>query len=385
MSVQSVEASAGRNRTPVAVVTGSRAEFGLLRPVMKAIAARPELDLLVVAAGSHLVPPAETLREIKAEFNVADLVPMQVVGREGRFEDAEAAGRGIQKFARSFERLMPAWIVVLGDRIEAFAAGAAASIAGIPLAHIHGGDRAEGVADEAMRHALTKLAHLHLAATATAAERIVRMGEKPEHVHVVGSPAIDGLAGIPELDDKAWEDLGAPDTIFLMHPVGRSMDEEHRAAAGVLDALRQERRRVLAMSPNLDPGRTGIVKAIDESGYTTRAHLPRDRFAGAMKRLSRTGGVLVGNSSAGLIEAAALQVPTVNIGPRQAGRERAGNVVDAAAETPEAVREALVKARAIDRTAITHPYGDGKSGERISDVLARTPGDASLLRKRNTY
>jgi UDP-hydrolysing UDP-N-acetyl-D-glucosamine 2-epimerase len=372
--------------TPIAVVTGSRAEFGLLRPVMKAIAARPELDLLVIAAGSHLVPPGRTLRDVKADFNIADLIPMQVAGRDGRSDDAEAVGRGIQKFARSFARLNPAWVLVLGDRIEAFAAGAAASIAGIPLAHIHGGDRAEGVADEAMRHAITKLAHLHFPATPASAERIVRMGERPEHVHAVGSPAIDGLAAIAPATDAEFAEIGSPDTLFLMHPVGRTMDEEHAAASAVFAALKAANRRVTALYPNLDAGRTGIVKAIEESGVAlTLQHLPRDRFAALLKRLSREGGVLVGNSSAGLIEAAAMHVRVVNVGPRQAGRERAGNVVDAASETVSAVRDALESALRIDAAKLSHPYGDGNAGERIAEILARTGPSRQIVRKRCTY
>src|SRR5690606_1773684 len=130
----------------VAVVTGSHADFGLLAPVMSAVQAHPDLELLVVAAGAHLIPPAETFREVKAGFPVADSVPMQVAGRIGRFDDAEALGKGIARFARSFQALEPDWVVVLGDRIEAFAAASAASVGGWALAHIHGGDRAPGVA-----------------------------------------------------------------------------------------------------------------------------------------------------------------------------------------------------------------------------------------------
>ena len=161
-----------RDARRVAVVTGSRAEFGLLRPVMKAVhAARGKgehataMQLMVVVAGSHLVLPAETFRDVKAEFNIADIVPMQIAGRSGRSEDVESLAKGVARFGRIFDTLRPEWVVVLGDRIEAFAAGIAANIGGFALAHIHGGDRAEGIADESIRHALTKLAHLHLAAT----------------------------------------------------------------------------------------------------------------------------------------------------------------------------------------------------------------------------
>ena len=182
----------------IAVVTGTRAEFGLLEPVMRAVAARADQQLLVIPCGSHLISPALTYRDVKAAFgsSIVDAVPMQVAGRTGRAADVEALGKGVARFGRAFERCAPDWVVVLGDRIEAFAAASAASVGGRAVAHIHGGDRAEGVADEAMRHAITKLAHLHLAATEQSRERIVRMGERPEHVRCVGSPAIDALAAI---------------------------------------------------------------------------------------------------------------------------------------------------------------------------------------------
>lgn len=374
----------------VAVVTGTRAEFGLLRPVMAAIADRADLELCVVAAGAHLIPPGESYREVKAAFSIAEIVPMQVVGRTGRLEDAQSLGRGVERFARAFERLRPDWVLVLGDRIEAFAAASAAAVGGIALAHIHGGDRAEGVADESMRHAISKLAHLHLAATPASAERLVRMGERPERVHVTGSPALDDLPLMPALTDDAFAELGSPTAVLLMHPVGRLAEVEEAAAAAALEALDGE--RVLALHPNHDPGREGTRRALENAAasLTLRTHLPRATFVGLLKRLSdptpSPGGVLVGNSSAALIEAAALRLPAVDIGPRQAGRERPPNVVHAAFETPAAIREAIAAARALDRSALTHPYGDGRAAVRIAAFLASTPPhDSALLRKRCAY
>jgi len=368
----------------VAVVTGSRAEFGLLRPVMNAVEAHPQLDLMVIAAGAHLIQPAETFREVKACFDIADSIPMQVAGRTGRYEDAEAVGKGVGRFARSFDRLRPDWIVLLGDRIEPFAAASAAAVMGLAIAHIHGGDRAEGVADESMRHAISKLAHLHFPATQQSAERLIRMGEKPEFVRVVGSPAIDALGAIPPLGDALYAELGSPLVVFLMHPVGRHAEQEEAAAGQVLSALAGE--RVLALHPNHDPGREGILRAIEHAKVSSRPHLPREHFVGLLERLARDAeGLLVGNSSAGLIEAAALRLPVVDVGPRQNGRERAGNAVHAL-ESAQGVREALASARAMDRAKLTHPYGDGRAGERVAEALATTdPGDARVRRKLCTY
>ena len=365
----------------VAVVTGSRADFGLLRPVMRAIQRHPLLELICIAAGSHLVSPAITFRDVKAEFQVADSVPMQTAGRTGREADVESLARGVARFGRSFFSHQPDWVVVLGDRIEAFAAASAASVGGIPVAHIHGGDRAEGVADEAMRHAITKLSHMHLAATEESAERIRRMGERPGSVHVVGSPAIDGLADIPPLDDALFAELGSPDTVMLLHPIGRHPEDEEAAASELLAAVAG--RRVLCLFPNVDPGRQGIVRAIEQSGLMSRQHLRRDRFIGLLKRIE----LLVGNSSAGLIEAAALGVGVVDIGDRQAGRERPSWIAHADREHEDAIRAAIQLALASrsDRPR-AHPYGDGQSGERIAALLAKHAPRAHLLvRKHNSY
>ncbi len=388
-----IEHSGEASRARIAVVTGSRAEFGLLRPVMRAVAARPDLELLVVAAGSHLVSPALTLRDVQAEFPVFDSVPMQIAGRVGRAEDAESVGRGVGRFARVFERASPTWVVVLGDRIEAFAAAAAAAIGGWALAHIHGGDRAEGVADESMRHAITKLAHLHFAATEQSRSRLVRMGEDPSRVHLAGSPAIDGLAEIPALPEDRDAALGSPEIIALLHPVGRADEHEEAAAAETLNAALHASPDlpVVCLAPNLDPGRSGVLRAIARADKDARRvkyveHLPRPEFVGLLKRVAARRGVLVGNSSAGLIEAAALRLAAVDVGPRQRARERPANVVHVERESAGAIIEAIARARALDLSALTHPYGDGRSGERIADLLSRTdPRRPGFLRKICAY
>ncbi|MCB9846012.1 MAG: UDP-N-acetylglucosamine 2-epimerase (hydrolyzing) [Phycisphaeraceae bacterium] len=366
----------------IAIVTGSRADFGLLLPVIRACAARDDLAPMVIAAGSHLISPGLTYQDVRREVEVAERVPMQVAGRTGRDADVEALGAGVARFGRAFVRLAPDWVVVLGDRIEALAAALAASVGGYALAHIHGGDRAEGVADESMRHAITKLAHLHLAATGQSAERIRRMGERAEMVVVAGSPAIDDLARFERLGDGAFVELGAPDAVLLMHPIGRHAEEEETAASAALEALAA--RRSIALHPNHDAGRDGILRAIRGAGVREAEHLPRPVFIGLLRRLAEDGGLLVGNSSAALIEASALRLPAVDIGARQAGREAPGNVVHARGESAGAIREAIDAASAIDRTALRHPYGDGRAGERIASALARVDA-RGLLRKRCVY
>jgi UDP-hydrolysing UDP-N-acetyl-D-glucosamine 2-epimerase len=369
----------------VLVVTGTRAEFGLLEPVMRAVDAHADLELRVAATGAHLLAPARTIEEVRERVRIDAVVEMQRPGETSRTDDARALGRGILGFADAIEALHPAWVVVLGDRIEALAAASAASVGGIPVAHLHGGDRAEGVADEAMRHAVTKLAHLHLPATPASAERIIRMGENPELVCAIGSTAIDALASVAPMADDEFAECGSPEALFLMHPIGRDDEAERRAAGAALSAL--SGRRTLALHPNHDPGRLGIIAAIRDAGVLESQHLARDRFLALLRRLAGSGGLLVGNSSAGLIEAAALRLPAVNIGERQGGRERASNVVDAE-ETRESAAAAIERALAIERDAIEHPYGDGRAGERAAERIAavsRTGDLTRVVRKRNSY
>ncbi len=377
------------SRRRVAVVTGARAEFGLLDPVMRAISAHDALDLAVIAAGAHLLPPAETVREVAAKYTIAATVTMQTPGAHTRADDARSLGRGVAGFADAFEHIRPAWVVVLGDRIEAFAAASAASVAGFAVAHIHGGDRAEGIADEAMRHAISKLAHLHLAATAQSAERLIRMGEPAERVHIVGSPAIDDLHSIAPMCDDDWRALGEPEAIVLYHPIGRDDDAEAADTRAILEGLAGV--RVAALAPNFDPGRAGVIRAISDArshgGIAAHAeHLPRASFIAALRRLAAAGGALVGNSSAGLIEAAAIPIAALDIGPRQNGRERANNVIHIDAPAVGAVREAFARACSLDLSGSRHPYGAGDAGERIAGALAATdPLAPGFSRKHNAY
>jgi len=371
----------------VTVVTGSRADYGLLRPVLQALDARPELHVDLLAAGLHL--STGTVADITAEGRIlAGRVPMQRPDRAGRYADAAATGAGVARFARLYAWLGPDWVLVLGDRIEAFAAAAAASISGIRVAHLHGGDRAEGVADEAMRHAITKLAHLHLAATPRSAERIERMGEPAGTIHVVGSPAVDGLDAIePEPD--------APRVIVARHGVGGEADDERRRADATLDAVAcwlgddAGAGRVGLVAPNADPGSEAIADAwasrcAADPRFTMlggSGHLPRPAFLAQLLG----AGLIVGNSSAGLIEAPAMGVRSVNLGARQAGRERPPGVIDCPTDdAPAPIAAALTRATGAPPPR-DHPYGDGRAGPRIAARIVAADPRAIPVRKRCAY
>ncbi len=356
----------------IAVVTGTRAEYGLLVPVLRAIADHARLDLQLVLTGTHLT----TGSRADIAFPVAAKVTMQKRGRAGRSHDAAALGRGLSGLAEAFAALEPDVVVVLGDRIEAFAAASAASVSGVRVAHLHGGDRAEGVADEAMRHAITKLAHLHLPATATSRRRIVRMGEAPGAVVNVGSPAVDGLQHI----EPATEHDGQPPPrcLVMQHSVGDDDETESRRMKHTLAATARFRRLVFA--PNHDPGRDGIAQAIADAEVDPVEHLPRQRFVALLK----AADVIVGNSSAGLIEAAVCKTPCVNVGPRQNGREKPNSVVDAP-HNKRGIVGAINRALQPDPRKFRHPYGKGGTGPRVAELLASRWVTDTPVRKQNTY
>ena len=354
----------------IAVVTGTRAEFGLLQPVMHAIKAHDELALRLIVTGTHLT--TGSWRDVTGSgFHIDHRVPMQKRGQVGRAADVAALGRGVSGIGRAIETLRPDLVMVLGDRIEALAAAMAASVGGCHLAHLHGGDRAEGVADEAMRHAISKLAHLHFPATVQSRRRLIRMGEDPDHTWNVGSPAIDALADVTPADD-------APKVIVMQHPIGEDDAQEAQWMQATLKAVASITTDRLVLAPNADPGSEGIRRSLRHENVVE--HLPRDRFVALLKGAE----AIVGNSSAGLIEAAALRTACVNVGPRQAGRQKPANVI-ACSYGETNVRRALKRALALDLRRLRHPYGSGRTGARIADILADLDLNGIPLRKRNRY
>jgi UDP-hydrolysing UDP-N-acetyl-D-glucosamine 2-epimerase len=245
---------------------------------------------------------------------------------------------------------------------------------------MHGGDRAEGIADESLRHAISKLAHLHLPATEMSANRLIAMGEEPSRIHVVGSPSIDDIASTPALSDAEFADLGSPEIVFLLHPTAEAGEIEYDRTARLL-ALCAKAGRTLALHPNHDPGRGAIVRAIADSGLPQQSHLPRGKFLGLLRRAR----ALVGNSSAGLIEGAAVPVWAVNIGSRQGGREHAANVINIDGWDYQTIENAISRALRESVGTIVHPFGVGQTGARVAELLATLPWDSMPVRKRNTY
>ena len=363
-------------RRTVAVFTGSRAEYGLLRPVLDALDALNETDLRLIVGGAHLVGDPPTSAEIQAERTVHAVVEMQGEQARTRLADAQAVARGIRGISESLAIMKPDFLLILGDRIEVLAAATAASLLGIRIAHVHGGDVASGVCDESTRHAVTKMSHLHFPATPKSGARIRSMGESPEGVFVVGSPAIDGIDHIPPMGDREWDEIGQPRFVVLHHPVGDSDDVESQRMHQIISGVSRFGRTLL-LSPNLDPGSDGIRNAIRESNLFSLAHLERRDFIGLLKRID----VLVGNSSAGLIECAALGRPAVDIGDRQAGRERPDTAIHLDSLTGPGLQGALEQALDLLPGGVDSRFGDGDSGQVIAHTLATIPLASVPVRK----
>lgn len=374
----------------IAVVTGTRAEYGLLRHLMHLLRATAAVNLGVVVAGMHLAPQfGKTVTEVEQDgFTIVGRVDM-LFDNDDLPAMAKSVGIGIYGIAQALESFRADLCVVLGDRVEAFAGAAAASLQGIPVAHIHGGDAGTAGLDESMRHAITKLAHLHFTASELSRRRVLQMGERSEHVWNVGAVGLDLLLHSDVVPRALLcERLGLPRGEFVLavlHPVPTNPPETAALVEETLNALETVGMPVLLVYPNADSGGRSMIAAIE--GWAARPwlrverHLPRDLYASALKHAS----VMVGNSSSGIIEAPAFGTPVVNVGTRQAGRERAANVIDVPPDR-QAIRDGINKALhdPVFREGLKHlenPYGDGRASERIARVLTEIPLTRNLLEK----
>lgn len=315
-----------RRKSPrhVTFVTGTRADLRLMRRALAAIDRTPGLRLSVIATGMHLDPRHGP--PLAAVHDVLGRPPdLTVPWRRTHdvFAQSRATGLAAARLADAYHALGTQALLIVGDRVEAFAAAAAAHLARIPIAHVHGGDRAEGQTDDALRHAITHLSHLHLAASADAARRLRRLGQDPSTVHHVGAPGLERIAADAEPANSIQADFGpvrpGHAAVVLLHPTSPDPALEFDRTLMLLRALNAAALPLpIFLAPNNDPGSDGIRAAYRELGIRPLADLPRPRFLG----LLRAAGVLLGNSSAGIIEAPSLGVAVLDIGPRQGGRVR---------------------------------------------------------------
>jgi UDP-hydrolysing UDP-N-acetyl-D-glucosamine 2-epimerase len=372
----------------VCVVIGSRANYGSIKSVMRAVQAHPDLKLQIVVGASALLDRFGSVVEvIERDGYTPDARVNMIVEGETPVTMAKSTGLGLLELPTLFELLKPDVVVTVGDRFETMATAVASAYMNIPLAHTMGGE-VTGTIDESIRHAITKLAHVHFPANNDAAERIIRLGEDPESVHVVGCPRIDLVAEMVSngnaAPDAEWldrEGVGghiSTDKPFLLvsqHPVTTEYGQAERQINETLMALHDLKMPTVMLWPNVDAGSEDISRGMRKfrEKYSPEyirfyKNFPVETYL----RLMRTAACLVGNSSAPIREGAFIGTPAVNIGSRQDGRERGPNVIDVICD-----RAAIADAvrRQVEHGAYqpAYLYGDGHAGEKIADVLSQTP------------
>lgn len=376
----------------IGVVTVARSDYGIYRPVLRGIAGDAELELRLFVSGTHLASDhGATVREIEADgFPIAARIK-SVSDEDDATSIARGAGQAVGGFADAFAASRPDLLLALGDRFEMLAAAFAALLLRLPVAHLHGGEASEGAFDESIRHALTKLSHLHFAATEQAARRIRQLGEEPWRVVVSGAPALDEIARLEPLADDELErriglPLDPPPLVVTYHPPTLDPRDPGELVQELLAAVEQSGLPAVFTYPNADPGGLAVRRAID--AYV--ADHPRTRAVSSLgsrayHSLLRHAAAVVGNSSSGIVEAASFRAPVVNVGNRQDGRLRPGNVIDVD-DDRDAIAAAIQRALSPDFRAslaeLTNPYGDGHAAEAIVATLRQVELGPRLLTKR---
>ncbi len=376
-------------------LTGIRSEYDILSPVIAAVDATEGLSAGVIITGAHLTGRhGHSVRQIEADgFRIAARIE-SLLASDSLAGRVKGAGLQLLGLTDHFARERPDFLVVMGDREESMTGALAALYHHIPVVHLGGGDHAEdGNVDNPVRHAVSKLSHLHMATTELSGRRLRALGEEDWRIHVVGASGLDRLVSTPAMDRAALDAAlgvdwaGAPYAVLLYHPTITDFAEARAHVAAICGCLEESGLRVAAMAPNTDPGNDAV--AAELQAFATRSD--RVRLFGFLDRkvfvnLLRHARVMVGNSSAGILEAPTLGLPVVNIGRRQRDREHADNVtftgyerdeIDAAlrrAATDEGYRAGVAQCRT--------PYGDGKASARIAGILAATAIDARLMHKR---
>jgi len=374
-------------------ITGTRADYGLMQSVLGAIEEHPKIELELIVTGMHIMPEfGRTINEIKKDgFKIHEIDATYEKDNEESM--ANFIGEFIQLLTKKVNEIKPDLILVLGDRGEMLAGAIVGAYLTIPVAHLHGGEITSTV-DEFSRHAITKLAHIHLPATEKSSERIIKMGEDPSNVFVVGAPGLDSILNenlIEPAELSKKYNLGSSNPIFLViqHPVTTEVGDAHEQIRETLDAIVGLRHQTILIYPNADAGGREMIEVIKEYEkypfIRTFKSIPHKEYLSLMKMAT----VMVGNSSSGIIEAPSFGLPVINIGSRQEGRERAENVIDVDYDKEQiktAIKKALDDENFKEKVKnCKSPYGDGKAGVRIADILSEIKIDKKILQKRLTY
>jgi len=380
-------------RRKICVITGSRADYGILVPVLKKIKADKRCRLYIIATGMHLMNEfGYTLKEIaKDGFNIYRNIDISYRQDTGHAM-AESVGKAVSAFSKNFRKLKPDIILLLGDRGEMLAAAIAANYLNIVVAHIHGGE-VSGHVDGLLRHAITKLAHIHFPASLAAGERIRKLGEEKKRIFVVGAPALDrilkeALPSKEQLYLKYGLDKNKPFMLLVQHPVSFETAKAAEQIGITLSALKQFKIPTVLIYPNADAGAREMIKVIKnfkEPFFKSLKSVPHRDYLGLMKYAS----LLIGNSSSGIIEAPSFKLAVVNIGSRQDRRERTCNVIDVPYRKEAiilGIKKSLYNRQYQNKLKkCRNPYGGGQASKRIAKVLTLIKLDSKLLEKKITY
>ena len=365
----------------VCIFTGTRAEYGLLKPLMDEIKSDPDLELQIVASCMHLSPEfGLTYQEIEKDgFNIDEKVEM-LLSSDTPSGIVKSMGLGMIGYTDALNRLKPDITVVLGDRFEALAFAIASFVNRIPIAHLYGGEATEGLIDEGIRHCITKLSYLHFTSTEEYRRRVIQLGEEPQRVFNVGALGIDNIKKMKlltkdEIESKLGIKFKSKNLLITYHPVTLKKDESEKEFKALLNVLREmEDTLFIFTKPNADTEGRKIINLIEEFVKENSGKAVVFTSLGQLKYLSIMQYVdaVVGNSSSGIIEAPSLKVPTINIGDRQKGRIRAKSIIDCKG-TEEDIKRALViiydKNFRENLQNIDNPYGDGNSASKIKNIL----------------
>lgn len=375
----------------VIVTTGTRADYGILRPILDEIKNSKKLDLKLIVTGSHFLKEyGMTVNQIKKDgYQITAKIPI-MPKTDSKFELTKILGECIVEFSKIFEKLKPDINIIFGDRDEMLASAIAAYHMNIPNAHIHGGDKSGGL-DEYTRHAITKLSNIHFAATKKSYNRILRMGEKSQNIFHTGSPSIDELVSnkitkINELKKKYGDEIINNEILLVQHSVTTEIDDVENQINETLKAIIKLQKKTIIIGANIDSGNQIIHKKIKQIiGKYNFIHfyptLPRNDFLGLLQNCK----VLVGNSSSGIIEASFFKKPVVNIGIRQNFREKGPNVMDVKQFTEKSICNAIEKALKSKKLKQSSIYGKGNAAKKIIKHLEEIKLNTKLLQKQITY
>lgn len=377
------------NKRKILYISGTRADYGLMRHALMSIKNHTKLELEIVATGMHLMDEfGRTLNEIKKDkFKIHTI--------EARYEKdngesmAVFAGRFILELSRKIRKIKPEVILILGDRAEMLGAAVVGTYLSIPVAHVHGGD-VSSTADNTIRGAITKLSNIHFPASNKSAERIIKMGEDVNRIFIVGAPGLDDIlslefASSKDIYKKYGLNESKPFLIIAQHPVTSEVGVAGRQMMQTMEAVRDLGYQSIVIYPNADAGGREMIRVIEKyrkyPSIKIYKNINRYDYLGLMSLAK----AIVGNSSSGIIESASLGLPSINIGTREAGRERAGNVIDVdynKSQIKFAIKKTILNKKfSMKLKKSVSPYGKGKSGEKIADILSRVVIDEKLIQK----